>query len=170
MAWTAEEIETLKQLMREGEKTFQQMMFDLPGKTRNAIIGKAQRLGVPKKREPSNPASKRAPVAIQDKGGTAGTVVETAPLRHALPGEHVVTKFQCEDTPPPQDGVLFTDLKAQHCRWPLNDGDPFRFCGCAKLPGLSYCADHHAAAHKHHPTGKKWIRPKISAFKFRTRG
>ena len=40
--------------------------------------------------------------------------------------------------------VSFADLESHHCRAPY--GDPkepgFGFCGCQKVPGSVYCADH----------------------------
>lgn len=48
---------------------------------------------------------------------------------------------------PHMEGILLDDLKPESCRWPLNDGGPFRFCGCRKLSLKGpYCAEHTARA------------------------
>ncbi len=41
--------------------------------------------------------------------------------------------------------VRLTELRADMCRWPIGDPqhfDAFRFCGCRRLLGDSYCAAH----------------------------
>jgi hypothetical protein len=41
--------------------------------------------------------------------------------------------------------VRLAEVRANMCRWPIGDPqqfDTFRFCGCRRLLGDSYCADH----------------------------
>lgn len=42
--------------------------------------------------------------------------------------------------------VTLLDLKSFSCRWPVNDGNPFLFCGERAQPGGPYCACHAARA------------------------
>jgi len=47
----------------------------------------------------------------------------------------------------PSRGILLDELQPYSCRWPLNDGGPFRFCGCRKLSLKGpYCAEHEKRA------------------------
>ena len=45
--------------------------------------------------------------------------------------------------------VRLAELRANMCRWPIGDPqhfDAFRFCGCRRLLGDSYCAAHNKMA------------------------
>jgi GcrA cell cycle regulator len=53
-------------------------------------------------------------------------------LAEANAGEHCVAP------------VTLLDLKSTSCRWPVNEGNPFLFCGERAREGGPYCA-HHAA-------------------------
>lgn len=50
MSWTDQEENDLKELWNKGELSATEMMAFLPGKTRNSILGKANRLNLPSKR------------------------------------------------------------------------------------------------------------------------
>lgn len=39
-------------------------------------------------------------------------------------------------------GVNLTMLTEHRCKWPINGGGPFLFCGEAKQSGRPYCAFH----------------------------
>lgn len=45
--------------------------------------------------------------------------------------------------------VTLLDLKTCSCRWPVNDGNPFLFCGDRAQAGGPYCATHAARAAGH---------------------
>lgn len=38
--------------------------------------------------------------------------------------------------------VTLLELKPSSCRWPVNDGNPFLFCGAPAVSGGPYCACH----------------------------
>lgn len=135
MAWSQEQIDTLKKLRSEGLSPGR--IGDRMGRTRNAVIGKLHRLGMcerarpavkmaklPRRPEPKKPFILR-PLAKQAK--------PLPPL--PLPAQPVSDVAR----------VAFMDLENHMCRWPV--GDPVQgFCGCDKVPGLSYCAGHAARA------------------------
>jgi len=58
--------------------------------------------------------------------------------------------------PPLATRVTIHDLEGHHCRWPL--GDPataeFRYCGCSKVEGLPYCAEHAVIAFRPADAGR----------------
>jgi hypothetical protein len=52
-------------------------------------------------------------------------------------------------TLPGSQPVRLADLRENMCRWPIGDPqqfDAFRFCGCRRLPGDTYCAAHNKMA------------------------
>src|SRR5215469_11040152 len=64
MEWTEERIETLSRLWREGHSA-SQVARRLGGVTRNAVIGKAHRLGLSVRDAPSRPNLPGAPAAVR---------------------------------------------------------------------------------------------------------
>lgn len=101
--------------------------------TRNAVIGKANRLGLTspngagiedynKKRQTKQAISRRAR-EFRPKTVAASPLPE-APVTAAIPRH-----------------VSLMDLKHGECRYPFGDG-PFTFCGCGVFGGSSYCAPH----------------------------
>ncbi|MBK5910249.1 global cell cycle regulator GcrA-like protein [Rhodothalassium salexigens] len=123
MSWTDERIETLKRLWDAG-KSASQIAAELgEGVTRNAVIGKAHRLGL--KSRPS-PVKSDAQASAKT-GGTA------APA-----------KKRTRKKKPADDRVTLLDLTERMCKWPYgHPGDAdFHFCGKPSQPGLPYCAQH----------------------------
>lgn len=39
-------------------------------------------------------------------------------------------------------GILLENLKPHQCKWPINDGGPYLFCGKGREPGSPYCHEH----------------------------
>jgi len=117
--------------------------------TRNAVIGKAQRMGLPGRkvgrqvRRPSNPNNISAAVVK-----TTGTGCGFRFGKHE-PGIKPPTP-----APEPEivsvgvpGGVTFADLKPHHCRFDVSGAkrpDDYRFCGADRKTGSAYCAAHHA--------------------------
>lgn len=117
--WTDERVETLSNLWREGY-TARQIAEKLGGEvTRNAVIGKANRLGLSK---PS-----KSSVSRQQRRQQRDVPVQKL------------------EAPKGQRATIFT-LTASTCRWPIGDpGDTdFHFCGAKCSAGNPYC-DYHAA-------------------------
>lgn len=103
--------------------------------TRNSIIGKVRRLGLPFRiptcRIPYPPRPKRE----------AKPTVKRVKNRFVFSDKLKVDKAQQADDIARVLSVI--DLEPHHCRWPV--GEPLQgFCGCNKVPGTSYC-EHHAA-------------------------
>ena len=108
--------------------------------TRCSVIGKARRLGLesrasgvrhasvkPKRQREPKP---RKPFVLRPIA-FRGRPMEALPL----PAQPVTDVAR----------VAFMDLEPHHCRWPINE-PVTGFCGCDKVPGLSYCAGHAARA------------------------
>src|SRR5215212_9881397 len=96
MSWTEERIDRLKKMWHDGA-TASQIADELGGVSRNAVIGKAHRLGLEQRPSPVKPGEEKeakkpapAPVAAAPKAaapakaGAAGQ--EAQPVRPAAPG------------------------------------------------------------------------------------
>ncbi len=86
MSWTDERIERLTK-MWEGGATASQIADDLGGVSRNAVIGKAHRLGLKARPSPVKPNDKdsAAPAAPQPKAPRAETAPRVAPAPRPAP-------------------------------------------------------------------------------------
>lgn len=120
MAWTDDRIARLKELWKKGLSA-SQIAGELGGVTRNAVIGKAHRLGL---------QSRPSPVK-----GDASRAKKPAPAAPRKPEKKRVTLL---------------DLTDRMCKWPIgHPGEPdFHFCGRPAAPGMPYCAEHCAAAYQ----------------------
>lgn len=105
--------------------------------TRNAIIGKVHRMGLT--RSPAVRVKRKTKSVDDRKTPPRVSLYDRRIMRHDLPAlplpPHVV---------PNGPLVSFADLEPHHCRAPFGEvGKPgFGFCGCNKVSGTSYCADH----------------------------
>lgn len=146
MAWTDERVAMLRELWSKGLSA-SQIAVQLGGVSRNAVIGKAHRLGLESRPSPirggdgsrsrRNRAISRALEARALRGTMADEEIGGEPLL-AEPGERPLVEQQ--PLAPPSRPV--SDVK--DCLWPI--GDPseagFAFCGRETSPGRPYCADH----------------------------
>lgn len=121
------------------------------GTTKNAVIGKAHRLGLPPRPHAIRPAAIRPPRGGTPASRLAAAVGRPAASRPAATVAPVPRSAPEPDlaTPPPVAREERTPAPAEAsgghaCRWPL--GDPrergFRFCGAPATPGRSYCGPH----------------------------
>lgn len=121
MAWTDEKVAALKKHWDEG-LTASQIAAKLgEDVTRNAVIGKAHRLGL---------KSRPSPVK---KTATKTKKATSAPAKKAK-----------------KTKVTLLDLTERMCKWPIghpNDED-FHFCGKPSLPAMPYCQPHCGEAYQ----------------------
>lgn len=147
MTWTGERIELLKTLWAEG-LSGSQIAEKLGGVTRNAVIGKAHRIGLSKRGEPKGEATaqrvrrrKRRSAPRVAKPETIAAVAEDTPADPPISGTSV-------DLPPgdpdPVKRLSVLELDETTCKWPIGDpGSPgFHFCGRRSGEGVPYCAHH----------------------------
>ena len=115
--WTEERLETLKNLWKEGLSISQ--IGEKLGVTRNAVAGKAHRLGLPKRQSPISASGSVA----RTKSKKTEEITSDLPLRLAL---------------------RKINWSRSKCVWP--SGDPkttdFSFCGEPIEPGKPYCYEH----------------------------
>lgn len=131
--WTEERDAQLTKLRNHGFSSTQ-IAVELGGVTRNAVIGRAMRLGLDKRRPGT-----RGP--LKKKQFRMPSVPKTASPYAAI------TIHDQSDNP-----VALLDLEPHHCRWPMQDV-PYLFCADAKQDGSSYCSRHFSVSRRGVATG-----------------
>jgi GcrA cell cycle regulator len=158
MLWTAEAVEDLKKLALAG-KSASHIAAALGVASRNAVIGKASRIGVKLGGGGRGPGTLKAragrpqwasapytrPGAVDHRSDVAlvgDPRVKPAERRAAWAlGEADIGEMR---------RVRFEEIREFACRWPL--GDPrsgeFAYCGLTPAKGQSYCAGHCRMAYR----------------------
>jgi hypothetical protein len=112
--------------------------------TRNAVIGRAARLGLARLKV-------NAPTEHKNWGGVRGV---PGPRQFARYGARTV-RLRVIETPQPYAGSLnipFLAIGGKQCRNIVSgDGAPVLCCGQPQTAASSYCAHHHAV--------NRWVRP-----------
>jgi len=152
MLWTAETVEDLRRLALEG-KSASHIAAALGVGSRNAVIGKASRIGIKLngggraagsgKRSASGREWARAPRPDAGVGDVVRVFTPTSkkgPAAWAL-GEAEIGEMR---------RLRFEDIREPACRWPLGDprGGDFTYCGLTPAKGQSYCAGHCRMAYR----------------------
>jgi GcrA cell cycle regulator len=160
MLWTAETVEQMKRLALEG-RSAAAIAATLGVGSRNAVIGKASRIGI--KLNGGGRASARtetasarqtqwASVPRPEPGlGERSRVAALAPVREVAPRhEREAAWAPGEAEVGEMRRLSFEDIRDSSCRWPL--GDPrsgeFAYCGLQPVEGHSYCAGHCRMAYR----------------------
>ncbi len=141
VAWSAEHVDTLRQLWLEGHSA--RVIGDRLGRTRNSVIGRVHRLRLAKRistiGERKKPGPKKNPGAFRKS--------------RAKPPELRVVRIKLprpQEVPPPEARMVsLMELKPLDCKWPI--GDPalpgFGFCGARAFASFPYCQHHVALAY-----------------------
>lgn len=146
MDWTNERVEELRRLWGQGQ-TASRIAELLGGITRNAVIGKAHRLGLrgrpsPIRRDENAPLI-RAPRQTHSHPLAPEPRVEPAPMPAAEVPVAPPSSAPAPQAKAPQAG-------GRSCSWPV--GDPkqpgFHFCGQEAVVGRPYCAAHCSLAYQ----------------------
>jgi len=138
--WSEDRVETLKRLWTEGQSA-SQIAAELGGVSRNAVVGKVHRLGLPVRAKDRlhRLRSRKRKTKLQPPSASRPRFVERKPSPAAA-----LFSAQSEPLPPPAETdiarVQLMDLEPHHCRWPAADSPGF--CGCQKVAGLPYCEPH----------------------------
>ena len=132
MSWTHERIEQLKKLWEAGF-TASNIATELGGITRNAVIGKAHRLGLSGRMKSK---SKVSSVSIVRK--------------RKMPVNKNSKIIELTTSVEPMNPTSFADIKDGLCRWPLGEPEDldFKFCGRKCAEGIIYCTEHHSLAYQ----------------------
>jgi GcrA cell cycle regulator len=148
MSWTDERIALLKNGWENG-KSASQIAEELgEGVTRNAVIGKAHRLGLASRPSPVK-ASEEEPAAAPVATAAAPAAPAAAPAAPAAAAPAPAARKAARGGGKPQRTSLL-DLNEKICKWPIgHPGEPdFHFCGKNAQPGFPYCNDHCLVAYQ----------------------
>ena len=163
--WTRSQIALLSKLWNDDGLTASQCAAVI-GVSRNAVIGKVHREKYPKRRPHTKVARrvlKWSPEAMersrqrsearraQKVKKMAAKVIPTPPPEVFKPAAEDLAVGAWSPLPNTTP-IGLMDLSDKVCRWPVSDGAPFLFCGCATADGSSYCP-----THKHIGAGKGTI-------------
>jgi GcrA cell cycle regulator len=157
MLWTEETIELLKRLALEG-RSASLIAQALGAASRNAVIGKASRIGIRLNGDGRGCARRAAPAGAYRL--PAGAVSRLRPAPGEGSSAQALSYDSRENRKPAWAFVeaevgemrrlRFEDIRQSECRWPLGDprsGD-FAYCGLAPAEGRSYCAGHCRMAYR----------------------
>jgi GcrA cell cycle regulator len=134
MEWTEERIEALRALWMQG-LTASQIAERLGGVSRNAVIGKAHRLGLSARPSPikREPGAKPVPMPRPARVAPPQHHAEPAPMPAAPPAPQPQLSAKAPGAAPAGG--------SKGCMWPI--GDPkqagFHFCGAPSEAGRPYC-------------------------------
>jgi GcrA cell cycle regulator len=161
MVWTAEAIEDLKRLALEG-RSAAAIAATLGVGSRNAVIGKASRIGIKlngggratlsgKTRAGAHRAQWAAIPRAQPRAGKPSSAVGLSRDPRVGPvGQREAAWAFGEAEVGEMRRVRFDEIRESACRWPL--GDPrsgeFAYCGLKPVDGHSYCAGHCRMAYR----------------------
>ncbi len=163
MSWTDERIALLKKMWKEGKSAAEIAKILAKGVTRNAVIGKAHRMGLS-----GRPSPIKKPAAAPKKEKEAAAPAKKESAREAAPAARKATPAPAakpspmlareadelkkieKDVVPLGGGVSLLELTERMCKWPIGDprDDDFTFCGRGIRVGTPYCPEHAAMAYQ----------------------
>ena len=142
MVWTVDKIDKLKQLWGKGNTASQiaQIIGDV---TRNAVIGKANRLNLSNKLSPKS--------TINNLNNFHKKKPTNIPKGKKVKFKSLIIEKNFE----PENPIQLEELNDNTCKWPTgHPNEPnFYFCGRKSLKYFSYCKLHLLYAFQ--PKGKK---------------
>ena len=140
MPWDDNNVSKLRELWDQGLPTAQ--IGKLLGFTKNAVVGKAHRIGLerrpsPIRRTAVKPDRKKARSPISPK------------LYFEVKKDEVKENLVHQQTFQPVIKNLFTKTVKRGCEWPEGhpDESDFKFCGKERFEDKPYCIDHCAVAY-----------------------
>ncbi len=133
MSWTYERVEKLKQLWEEG-LTASRIAAELGEVTRNAVIGKAHRLGLSGR--------------MTSKKSNGGVSIIRKKRVNISQNQKVINIAPVINEP--MNPTDFENIKDGLCRWPLGEPEEidFKFCGRNTQEGFVYCQSHYKQAYQ----------------------
>ena len=138
MSWNQQKVEDLKKLWNDGVATSR--IGEQLGFTKNAVIGKAFRLGLERRQNSrkkiSQPASFSSTTLYRETSSSSSSIsIKKEPIRRR-------EKFSFKKS------IVGTG-NFRSCQWPI--GDPleegFHYCGGQNIPTKPYCIEHFKKAY-----------------------
>jgi len=138
MSWNQQKVEDLKKLWNDGVAT--SLIGEQLGFTKNAVIGKAFRLGLERRQNSrkkiSQPASFSSTTLYRETSSSPSSLsVKKEPIRRR-------EKFSFKKS------IVGTG-NFRSCQWPIGDPleDGFHYCGGQNIPTKPYCIEHFKKAY-----------------------
>ncbi len=143
MSWTEEKVAKLKELW--GKNTASEIAGIIGGVSRNAVIGKANRLKLSAKIKTRTANSKSEFQNSYEEGNAKIRKVRKSKFKSLI----IEKDFE------PENPKQLEELDEDSCKWPIGhpDENSFYFCGRTSLKDFSYCKLHLLYAYQ--PKGKK---------------
>jgi GcrA cell cycle regulator len=149
MSWTDDRIDLLKAHWEAGMTASQIAEALGQGVSRNAVIGKAHRLGLEARPSPVKVTEAVSAVVHAAAAAAEGAIEAVAPAAPAA--AKAPAKRSARSAPPAKPArTTLLDLSEKVCKWPI--GHPgetdFHFCGKAAQVSFPYCSEHCAIAYQ----------------------
>ena len=140
MPWNDENVEKLRDLWDQGLPPAQ--IGKLLGFTKNAVVGKAHRIGLERRPSPIRRASVKP-----DRKKARSPIIPKLNFEIAKKEETAIPISQQNFQPVVKN--LFTKTLKRGCEWPEGhpDESDFKFCGKERFEDKPYCIDHCAVAY-----------------------
>lgn len=139
MTWNAERIALLRDYVTAGLSCRQ--IADEIGVSRNAVIGKLNRLGLSRGRNPAVPRARVGPSSARRPQVLTQRLALKALFASEPIADNVVSVEPCS----------LLNIAPHRCRWPIGASADFTFCGNIAADGVSYCAGHARMAYRMSP-------------------
>ena len=140
MPWDDANVLRLKELWDQGLPTAQ--IGKLLGFTKNAVVGKAHRIGLERR-----PSPIRRTAIKPDRKKARSPIVPILNFESVKEEVKISPKLQQNFQPVVKN--LFTNHTKRGCEWPEGhpDESDFKFCGKERFEDKPYCIDHCAVAY-----------------------
>lgn len=146
MSWNDKRIELLKELWDEGLSCSQIAARLGRDVSRNAVIGKASRLGLPRRACSRLASTSKRPRKPRPRPWRDWRPKQT-PVSALFAAKPFAPTY-IELVIPECERKTLMQLGDADCRWPCNNGEPdYQFCARPKVDGLPYCKDHARVAY-----------------------
>jgi GcrA cell cycle regulator len=155
--WTSERIELLKRCLHAG-LSCGQIAREI-GVTRNAVIGKRNRLGLSRPKDVIGRQLEQRRAARLARPKTPRTWRPKRPRLNIFAQHQMLfprPQPRAEDIPIYNGrGCTLLELSQMRCRWPISNpgAEDFCFCGNEPVKGLPYCLGHTRIAYR--PVGRQ---------------
>lgn len=137
--WTPERVSTLRKLWSDGV-TAEEIGVKIGGLTKNAVVGKINRLGLAKRYKPDTERALHGYIKPKPKFDFATKAAKAKP-RTIQPEPYVSRETVVT---PEHLRISFEDLDDKRCKYAHGDNPPYAFCGAKVVPTTSWCPTHFA--------------------------